>query len=241
MGLFDTVEVTTHSDEYVMAECEEMSTMERLSFEKETTGLYLSGHPLQEYMYAYKEKGLVKLESFMDENYLGENDNKMVSFIAMVDSVKIRQTKSNNALANIKFEDMTGSVNAIAFASSYSPAASFLKTGAVVKVIGRLSVKEEEVDIICEKISPVSKHNTKKSSNPKNGLYLKIDSINSPKYSEIKRAVELYKGTTPLYIYETATQKKYLCNESMWVECEDSLLSRMQDLLGEENVVFVEK
>ena len=121
---------------------EEMPQFELLAFEKEVTGMYISGHPLEQYSRALNEKGLLKTFDLNDSEKATRLDGKMVTIGAMVSKVRRKATKNDQTMAFVEIEDMYGSVNVIVFPKLFEQYAETLKQGVVIKVLGRVSCKE---------------------------------------------------------------------------------------------------
>ena len=243
------------SKHYEIEAMEEMPQFELLAFEKEVTGMYISGHPLEQYSRALSEKGLLKTFDLNDSEKAVRLDGKMVTIGAMVSKVRRKATKNDQTMAFVEIEDIYGSVNVIVFPKLFEQYAEILKQGVVIKVLGRVSCKESgEVDVIADRIETLTKgkaasdtnvsqseYKTKQeASKYKKGLYLRVTSMSSTEYIKARELLDSRKGNIPVIIKETESGKAYCSPQNSWVLVDETLLSSLYDILGEENVKFIE-
>lgn len=252
MDLFGDFAVENEK-EYSFSDCEEMPHFELLAGEKEVTGMYISGHPLEQYSAALEQKGLVKTYVFGDTEKVTKLDGKIVSFGAMVSNVRKKATKNDQTMAFIEAEDMYGSVNVLVFPKLYEQYQESLKQGAVLKFIGRVSVKESgEVDVIADRFEQLPKgkanfetEKSKTESSPKSetkykkGLYLRVSSMQNEKYIAVRKILDDFKGIVPVIIKETDTGKAFCSPQQSWVSVNEQLLLRICDILGRDNVKYI--
>ena len=239
--------------EYSFSDCEEMPHFELLAGEKEVTGMYISGHPLEQYSAALEQKGLVKTYVFGDTEKVTKLDGKIVSLGAMVSNVRKKATKNDQTMAFIEAEDMYGSDNVLVFPKLYEQYQESLKQGAVLKFIGRVSVKESgEVDVIADRFEQLPKgkanfetEKSKTESSPKSetkykkGLYLRVASMQNEKYIAVRKILDDFKGIVPVIIKETDTGKAFCSPQQSWVSVNEQLLLRICDILGRDNVKYI--
>ena len=252
MDLFGDFAVE-NDKEYSFSDCEEMPHFELLAGEKEVTGMYISGHPLEQYSAALEQKGLVKTYVFGDTEKVTKLDGKIVSLGAMVSNVRKKATKNDQTMAFIEAEDMYGSVNVLVFPKLYEQYQESLKQGAVLKFIGRVSVKESgEVDVIADRFEQLPKgkanfetEKSKTESSPKSetkykkGLYLRVASMQNEKYIAVRKILDDFKGIVPVIIKETDTGKAFCSPQQSWVSVNEQLLLRICDILGRDNVKYI--
>lgn len=154
-------------------------------------------------------------------------------------------------MAFLEAEDIYGSVEAILFPKVYERFKDELRRNAAVKIVGRVSVKENgDVDIICDSIVPLKKgsvsdlnakvaeENTK--GKYKSGLYLRVPSMNDARYIKARNVMDVFDGRMPVIIKETDTGKAFVSPESKSVMMNGTMLRVLKEILGEENVKYVE-
>ena len=151
---------------YTYIERDEMSKSEMLSLEKDMLGLYVTGHPLEEYKDKIK---LISNHSSLDFIISGDTDGEenaeqqlqelkvkdgnMVKIIGLISAVKTKVTKNNDVMAFLTLEDLEGSVPVLVFAKTYAQYRNVIFEDAIVYIEGRASVREDdEPSIVAMKI-----------------------------------------------------------------------------------------
>lgn len=143
---------------------DDYSTHDKLTMEKETTGMYLSGHPLSDYAPFLKMMRVDQISRIIEQPEQGSReykDGQRVRLIAIISSVKIKSTKNNDMMAFVTVEDMTGSVELIVFPQPMREGGNAILEGTIVDVQGTVSVREdEEPKILCNviKFAPGKEH-----------------------------------------------------------------------------------
>ena len=209
-----------------------------LALEKEVLGLYISGHPMQQFQQKIKSMKCdfildIKVEAANSED-LDNLLSRRVSFVGLIESVSVKRTKSGKDMAFINLEDLTGMIETIVFPTAYANYANELIKDNIVRIAGKLTLdNDEKIRFIANEISSFSaeKTNTK--------LYLKIDGDNISKMTEIKKILTFFNGETPVYVYFAEEKRTALAEKSMWVSTNTILLQKLKNLIGEENVKLV--
>lgn len=147
VGFFDSSETGEVESEAPLPTMPEFSYAEMLAMEKETTGLYISGHPLAPYTGLYDRIRAAHTDQILSslEDRTGEyKDGDEATLLGMVSSVKQKITKSNAAMAYVTLEDIYGSMELLIFPRLWAAESKRLTPGAVVVVKGRISAREDE-------------------------------------------------------------------------------------------------
>ncbi len=225
----------------------EFSLNEKLLMEKEATGLYISGHPMDEYRPAAKAVGCMGIGQLIES--LGESsqelDNKRVSIAGVVTSVKRKRTKTNSIMAYVGMEDETGSIELIVFPSVLEKHSNVLTEKNVALVKGRVSVREEkEPQIVCDsamnlKPGMAVPHTsylpqTKKPETKKGKLYIRVPSAQSREYEKLKAILNMFPGDEKTVIFFADTRQ----SEKLMVMHHEVLINDLTELYGSENVVI---
>jgi DNA polymerase III subunit alpha len=132
-------------------EMPEWPSEQLLANEKETLGYYVSGHPLDRFsveLARYAKKSLAEL--------LGEGASAECRVAGIVTEFRTRRTKKGDLMGVFTLEDLTGTVEAVAFPSTYAKYASYLEADSPVLVNGRFEVDENAAKIICSEIQPLT-------------------------------------------------------------------------------------
>lgn len=240
IGFFDNNRNQT--SEISLDDCEELPLMDKLSFEKETIGMYLSGHPVNQYKDLYKKLNCAKLIDIIlsNENSLKYKDGMTVNIVGILTKVKLKTTKNNSVMAFVNIEDVTGSLEMIVFPKIFEENSYNLKVGNIVLISGRIALKDEETPrIICMKIIKADEYKLpSKKTNTNNGLYLRVPNKTSYQYERAKKIIDIFDGYTSVYFYFTEQKSLMLAPESMSVSLNDVMIKELKYQIGEENVAL---
>ena len=244
------------SSEPQIPDMEEFPKNELLHMENEIAGMYLSGHPMDDYtefsriIKADRTGEIISNESGL---YF---DGKKVSLVCIVSKVKTQLTKNNKMMAFVNIEDRYGSMEAVVFPNVYEKYALYLSDGNAILIRGTLNFKEnEEPKLICDSIEKArsneecknnsfavnavnkERNNFQKpiNANP-SALYLRIDDLSTELYNKAKRVLDIFEGSTPVIFYLTNSGRKVKAPSSMWVTLNDVMIKELKFQLGDKNV-----
>ena len=212
---------------------------EMLKQEREMTGVYLSGHPLQKYEAALKRLP-ASTSTIFDQ--AAENDGlgldgKKVRLGGLLADVSTKLTKKGDQMAYLTLEDLTGQIECLAFPRVYQAYQSLLQADQPVILSGRLSVREDEAPkVIVETAEPLLKQEEQSPGPSQGKLYLRLSSDQR----ELAEAILLkYPGKIPVYLNDRSLNKTFRAPESMWITDAPGLIAELESLLGQENVKLV--
>ena len=243
LGLFDTPAQNTES-EFMIAQSPDLTISDKLAMEKEVTGMYLSGHPMAQYLPIYDAIHASKTGEIIEDaceqsgRYL---DGDRVTLLGIITVVKLKVTKSNSTMAFVTLDDMFGAIEMLVFPNMLSQYANMVVEGRIVKIRGKISMTEDKAPkIICEQIQPppsdkelsTAKHN--KFTRP--GLYIRVSNEDNSLYKKALQYIAVFDGATPLYVYFTDTKKLMLAPAHFRVSINAVLVRELKNLLGNENV-----
>jgi DNA polymerase-3 subunit alpha len=221
-----------------LPDVEEYTPREKMIMEKETTGLYLSGHPMDDYREAVRAIGAVpigaiKADFSQDGGPTRFADNQYVTVAGVVQSARTRTTKSNTLMSYIVLEDDTGSMELIAFARALDDGGAYVKENAPIIVKGRISVRDEkEPQIMADSFRPLDEPAEAPKAQPEK-LWVKLPSESDPAFHRIQLLLEMFPGTQQMIIYFEDTKKR------VGARCviHDALTAELEQMLGDKNVV----
>ncbi len=158
ISLFDIVsEEEKENYEIKMPQVGEYSKEMLLGFEKEVLGIYISGHPLEEYAGIWKKNITNTTADFLLDEETGETavkDGQSATIGGIIADKKIKYTKNDKVMAFLQMEDLVGTVEVIVFPRDYEKNSSKLLEDNKVFIKGRVSVEEEkDGKLVCEKIT----------------------------------------------------------------------------------------
>ncbi|MEG1242550.1 MAG: DNA polymerase III subunit alpha, partial [Oscillospiraceae bacterium] len=221
----------------------EFSRRELMTMEKETTGLYLSGHPMDEYRVAARQAGAVSIGAVLLD-FAAEggaktfSDGQFITLAGVIEHVKTQTTRNNSLMAYIRLEDATGSMELIAFARVLDVSGGYVKENVPVVVKGRISIRDEkEPQLMVETLRPMTDSDPLDASEPpkkEQTLWLKLKSQNDPRLKRIELILQMFEGEDRMVICFEDTKKR------LGASCQihDALVKEMREMLGDNNVVL---
>lgn len=240
MTLFDIAPEEDKAEyEIKLPDVEEYDKEVLLGFEKEVLGIYISGHPLEEYMERLKKNtNAVTTDFILDEETgtLKVSDGAKVCIGGMITDKVIKYTKNNKAMAFITLEDLVGTVEIIIFPKDYERYAKYLENDAKVFVEGRVTAEEDRNGkLICEKI--ISFDEVKRE------LWLQFPSKSDfeEKEGALYGKMMDADGSEHVVIYLAAEKQMKRLPENRNVAITKELLEDLGNFLGKDNVKVVEK
>ncbi|MEE1186138.1 MAG: DNA polymerase III subunit alpha [Acutalibacteraceae bacterium] len=237
IGFFDTAEVNKGSYNYPNVSDFDKNT--KLRYEKESIGLYLSGHPLSDYKELASKINSVNLNEILkndDDNIYTDGDS--VNLLVLISAVKTRKTKSGQVMGFVTCEDETGVINILVFPKLLEEYMPLLQKDIIVVIKGRISQREENnKEIILEKVVLPEQINLNKTVKP--GLYIRVNSISDNDFVKIKSILSNYNGKTPVYIIDLSNNKKLLAPQKLWVNENPTMIGLIEEITGKDNVKLI--
>lgn len=240
MSLFDVVDEEQKAEfDIPLPNVGEYEKETKLSFEKEVLGVYLSGHPMEEYEERWRKSISKTTQDFQLDEESGHTkvrDGAREIIGGMIAAKTIKYTKNNKTMAFLTIEDLVGTVEVVVFPKDYEKNRQYLEEENKVFVKGRVSEEDDAASkLICEEIIPFER--TKKE------LWLQFES-KAVFLSQEKLLYEMLSssdGEDEVVIYCKAERaiKRLPANKN--VHTEPGLLSRLTNYLGESCVKLIEK
>ena len=247
IDFFGMGEGALQRSELFLPDLPEYSPAQLMAMEKETTGLYLSGHPMDAYRASARAAGAVPIarihEDFArEEGPVRFADGQIVTVAGVVTVSKTKTTKKNTLMAYVTLEDDTGSIELLCFAGTLERFGSYLQEGQVIFASGRLSVRDEKApQIMCDTARPLSESGAQEAASAaapvaerKRTLYLRLPSADGPEMAQLRRILYMFEGQeNPVKIRLVDTGK--LVGTTCFLQ--ESLVRELREQFGEENVV----
>ena len=221
----------------------ERDRAELMAMEKETTGIYISGHPMDDYRKYLKNTHVVPIGNLMSEESKYE-DEQIVSVAGIVQSVKMKTTRNNSVMAYVTVEDDTASIELLAFSNVLNQYSGYMKENNPVAIVGRLSLRDDkEPQIVVNRVRPISdfaREEPESLPEPiqqkirQGTLYLRLPTEDQKLYPKIRAILNMFPGDSTAVLYFADTKQR----RGTRVALMDSMLQELRSVLGETNVVI---
>lgn len=244
--------------DFEMPDVPEFPKSELLKMEKEMTGLYLSGHPLDKYENIINTLGYAKTGELLESEKSALSkykDGDNVTLCGIITHITVKQTRNGQNMAFVTVEDMLGSIEIVVFPKILQSASDMLVPAGVITVSGSLSVEEEkdpkilanvitgapDINGNAAKAQNLSRPNTAEHKKGRHrGLFLRFDSENDERIKKAKIITSIFDGDFPLFFYYKDKKHYDLQKREDFTAPNNTMLSELCRLLGNENVVVME-
>ena len=242
MGLFTMLDDSDKAAAIPIPKLAELNKTDLMAMEKETTGIYLSGHPMDDYRRFLKGTHVVPIGELTDPESSYQDDS-IVSVAGIVQNIKMKTTRNNSMMAYVTLEDDTASIEMLAFSNVLNQFGGYLHENSAVVIIGRLSIRDEkESQIVINRARPISDFaQTPTTEQPTtqevakgDTLYVKLESEQDPRYAKVRAAINMFPGDGTVKVFFADTRKMRGAKASF----DSRLLLELKNVLGEENVVL---
>lgn len=221
---------------YVMPQTEEYTHMQLLQMEKESIGIYISGHPVDRFNAYAKLNGFKTINDIIRstaEKDIRDGDN--VKFIGMLTGKKQHVTKSNNLMCFAEFEDGAGVIEGIIFSDVYEKEAVRLNINGIFAVYGAVSTKEEEnAKVLVKRLEKCENIKIPNYS----ALYINTDEKDTKKISEIIKILSLNQGSEKVRLCFQGTREVREPKGISGVNITKDLLDNLTKLCGKTNIML---
>lgn len=240
MSLFDLIsDEEKEAYEIQMPKVEEYSKEELLSFEKEVLGVYISGHPLEEYEERWRKNITARTVDFQIDEELGTSkagDGEIAVIGGIITNKTVKYTRNNKVMAFLTIEDLVGTVEVVVFPNDYEKNVQKMEEDSKVFIRGKVQGDADKASkLICEKIYSFD-------DVPKE-LWVQFETKEDylTEENEFLKLLSGSRGTDRVIIYvRTPKSIKYLGIEKS-VKINETLLGKLYEKYGMDNVKVVEK
>lgn len=219
-----------------------------LKFEKDIVGIYISGHPLDDYMDYYEKFNLTSDMLAPKEEELGDEESEGLEDEAVYEQVydgmkvtcggivteKRKIMKDGKEMAFIKLEDLNGIIEVSLFANVYPKFKTFIDEEALITVKGRISMRNGTPSVTAEEIIPWKRKHEESKHEQDQKLYLKLDTKDIDLFTKVTSVLKSYPGDTEVVIKCTSTNRPFAFRQK--VKTGNYLLNELYGLLGVDNV-----
>lgn len=224
-----------------------------LKYERDIIGVYMSGHPLQDYVKRFDNYTLTSdMLSSNSQDEIGEDDEYSEEqntnesnlqdgqpFVCggIITEVNKKRSKSGREMCYMKLEDLKGTLEITFFSNAFAKYRSIIEEDNLVTIKGRINIRDGmppspvgEVVILWKD----EEENATKAK-PKQRLCLRFDTKNPDIYSKVKNSISSYPGETPVVIKCSSSNKVF--NYQQQVRINNYLLNELRGIIGNENIV----
>ena len=262
VSLFSTFDNTEEQFQIKYPNIKEFDKKYILAMEKEMTGLYLTGHPLDEYeksLNLQTSTNIAKIFSDYDETY-GENsiiENTSVDLLESIEDSNINKiiadtlkdgdrvaiggiisdfnrkiTRNNDMMAFIKLEDLTGVIECIVFPKAYEKLSSLIDADSLIVIKGRLVMNEDEDP----KIICEQIIPLEKVDSSKLYIMVEDEKIARNIIKDLKTIMFRFKGNTPVYLFAAKERTSFRLSRDAWVDLDTEIVGILREKFGEDRV-----
>ena len=255
--------------DYRLSPCEEFSHSELLAYEKEVTGMYLSGHPMGQYAELYDRYQAVRIGRLQSAETNAPYDNAWVEILGILADKKMRTTKRGDILAMLTVEDMTGSMEVMAFSRTYTEVSQKLVIGQPYFFRGRVSLREEDdTKLILDTVytieerrnappvrqqqagPPREKQALRRTEPPPAAaaaarpaaggrLLIRVAQTKGEQWEKLRLLFSIFEGEIPLLVREVETGRLLKAGGEYNTDANPVLVDELRRVLGEENVALL--
>lgn len=223
-----------------------------LKYEREIIGVYLSGHPLQDYVKKFDNYTLTSDmladtqsdEMSEDENFEGEatsetnlQDGQPFVCGGIITAVSKKRSKSGRDMCYLKLEDLKGTIEITFFSNAFSKYRNVLEEDNLVTIKGRINIRDGMPPSAVGEVVMLWKDEEERAekAKPKERLCLRFDTKNPDIYSKVKNSIASYPGETQVVIKCTSSGKVFVYQQQAKVN--NYLVNELSGIIGNENIV----
>lgn len=238
IGLFGMLEEEDTTSAMPIPKLPELPKAELMAMEKETTGIYLSGHPMDDYRPFLRNTHVVPVGELMDEESTYKDD-QIISVAGIVQAVKMKTTRNNSMMAYVTMEDDTAAIEMLAFSSVLGQYGGYIRENSAVVVTGRLSLRDDkEPQIVVQRVRPITDFAQDPEPVPEqpkaDKLYLKLPTEEGKLFPKVRAILNMFPGEKPVVLLfaDTRVRRGTCC------QLAEPMIKELQNVLGKENVVL---
>lgn len=224
MGLFGDEEMA-EANRLVLKDVLEVPKAVRLAWEKEITGFYITGHPLDDYSKIIR--GFTSIQQVVTGQLA---DKKMVKLGGMITQAKRHITKKGDTMCFMEIEDFTHSIEVMVFPRIFQECVNVLVPDTAVMVQGRIDASDDGVKLIADKVISLAEYQ------PAYYLMFTEDRESKETYAAVLSVLGRYKGDIPIITYFPRRRQTFKAKPENWVNGNEGMVEELEAILGEGTV-----
>lgn len=204
---------------------------EKLKYEKEVLGLYLSNHPVSIYE---NDKGALGVSDLFVETPF----NKHKRILVNITEIKMIRTKKGEAMAFLTISDQSGEMDAVVFPNVYKRFVAMLQKGSIVVLEGKIDTRDEKQQFVIQNVQDV-KDAIRETEGQKEKLYLRIEKERESNHIlvNLKDLIRKHKGSVEIILFYEKTERSIRLGADDRINPTSECLQELKMLLGQENVI----
>ena len=226
----------------------EYPAKELLILEKESSGMYFSGHIIDSYSKHLENISPDKISEIIEslaEEEMGAGgrykDRSQVKIAGIITAKRTKVTKNGSIMAFLTVEDRYGDIVVIVFAKSYEKFSDILLEDTAVIICGNISSDEGEAPKVllssAEILVDNSEYSNKAVATEEQRVFIKVTDLNDKRINNIKRISALNRGNAKIILYDEST-KKYCAMKGMMIDTSNAVIARLCSVFGENSVIL---
>ena len=231
---FSADETETAGEQIQLPDVSEYPKAEILRFEREVTGLYLSGYPMDEFRDIVKRIGAPRIGGVLADF----TEDGEITIAGILTSIKMKPTKNGGLMAYLTIEDGSGSIESLAFQRILDEYGALIEENAPIQIRGRISSRDEKApQLVINSIHPltaaqISSASAQREEQKPKTLYVKLSGESDPRQERLKLVLDMFPGRERLVLYYADVKK------TVGTTCiiHDALVKELAEMFGEGNV-----
>ncbi|MEI7752433.1 MAG: DNA polymerase III subunit alpha, partial [Candidatus Omnitrophota bacterium] len=221
-----------HDQQASVPDIPEWPENQKLAYERELIGFYVSSHPLSKYAKILKSYASATTANLSEFNHQAE-----VTIGGIIDTMKEILTKKGDKMAFLSLQDLNGSCETVVFPSVYKAAGTLIQKDALVFIKGKVDARDDVAKLLADEIIPLEE--VPKRYTRMIAVNLKTAGLGAEVLHEVRRILMAHKGNTPVYLTLQDPKGRMTVLDSgdnLKVETSDVLFEELERLLGENSV-----
>ena len=242
------------SQSYSYPDVPEYSLRELLMLEKESSGMYFSGHMIDNYSLHTESIAPERISDILEDAAEDDSsrqrrfsDRQSVKIVGIITAKKTKVIKNGETMAFIKLEDRYGEIEVIVFSRQYAKLSREIFVENAVSVNGQISFEDgDEVRIILSDLTPLLSNvdfNNKKeikeptSPKPESKIYIKVSSMSDSRLNSLTRLALINPGNKEIVVFDSA-ERRYHALKGTTISSAENVIARLKSVFGEDSVVL---
>lgn len=246
MDLFSQSFGASEKIRYRYPDIPEYPIRELLLLEKESSGMYFSGHLIDGYLHHLDALSVDEISEIIEmasddaDTSSKYKDKSSVTVAGIITAKRTKITKNGDAMAFIILEDRYAEIEVIVFAKNYSKYSDILTEESAVTITGNLSTEEGEAPkILLSFAQPLKTDLEYVASAPatEQRIFIKVPTLSDSRINNLRRIVALNRGNAKIVLYDEST-KRYCAMKGVLINPTENVLARLTSLFGDKSVIL---